>query len=107
MGWKQWPSWLKGGVISSGIIAVIDILAVILVDFTSGGLSNIGEIIYLIQAAAIGIPLALLGIIDLQYLDNTGDRLIFFIWSLLVFFSIGSLFGWIVGKIKANKQLPN
>ena len=102
MGWKTWPSWVKGGIIT---IIIVIILYLILLPFSgpcsigtfdcSGGLN---------YSSLIGIP-AILFILFLEeislFIDN--DMLIVievFVFSGIFYFFIGAIIGWVVGKIR-------
>jgi len=76
MGWKDWPYWLRGGIIS-GII--FDLVVLILL----WSISNSGE--------GGGIPLFSTAV------------LFGLIVGFGLGFIIGAIIGWIVGKIKSKK----
>ena len=79
MGWKDWPYWLKGGLIS----------LIFLVFFP----------ITIIASCIIG---GILGFIN--SCENQGSKLYLnvIIYSIILF-GIGAFIGWIIGKIKNRK----
>jgi len=83
MFWKNWPSWLKGGLIGL-IIYIIYFLVVIFTIYTRG------------EQWKLGMAMGWLGSMFV-----TG-----FIITILQFFLIGALIGWVYGKIKSKKQQP-
>jgi len=90
MGWKDWPYWLKGGVI--GLIAgIIDIIAALAFQAPT---CEIGATCP--QQHIIG-KIALLLIYPLQILGKSIPTVI---TILIYFFIIGAIIGLIVGKVK-------
>jgi len=102
MGWKNWPYWLKGGLIGVGIgiiLAVIGIIAVIERPLA-------GEFLYFVQL--IGI----FGLGSFLQTDCVGEACFGNVFIALILMPIGYLIkgllvgaitGWVVGKIKAKK----
>ena len=85
MGWKNWPYWLRGGLI--GIIVGIILL-------------SIGE--------RTSLPIEGNIFSSASYAD--GPFLYIVIFALIIFFIIGAIIGLIVGKIKSKRlktQKPN
>ena len=90
MGWKEWPMWVKGGVIFL-IFPIIGLYGLLTCEEYSC-------IIYLPFAGGI-----------LFFED--GDSPLFHVVNFIFYFVIGALIGcisaligWIVGKIRARKQ---
>ena len=81
MGWKDWPSWVKGGV-----IGIFLILLYLLIFIISSDLLQLGE-----RAFAFALPLFLV--------SGTNDFL-GLIFTLIAYFVLGAIIGWIVGKIR-------
>lgn len=91
MTWKNWPVWLKGGLI--GAIAFLA-FAITSVITNNPFLRSVGEFlegIYLVRALLTGT------IIEL--------KIYWFGWiySILVWFLIGALIGRIISKVKGKK----
>lgn len=113
MGWKEWPSWVKGVLISllcfltillfTVLIKLIDLIYV----FEPG---SFGNFLYLIENRIIG----LMGFIPGMILNPSGSTghgafgisalLIWWPIDILQFVIIGAIIGWIVGKIKSKNQ---
>jgi hypothetical protein len=96
MGWKNWPYWLKGGLISIFVFLVSSIPS--LFSFQIDALS--------IVALLLGILGTLLWVVFANYFPKESFPLfietIVFIVSVLSSFLVGSLIGWIYGKIKSK-----
>ena len=104
MGWKEWPYWIKGGILLS---ALSIIFAFLLIPFGNYYPTDIGSPYW-------GIILLRPSYVIIDFLQNTGLRIYaindslysFFkalVISLILYFLFGSLIGWIYGKIKAKK----
>lgn len=102
MGWKNWPSWVKGGII--GII--ISLFAVFIVYLIGGFEEN--YLFYIIQFPIIPAWYIFAFIFDLMadngpYIEN----LIFLklIFGFAFGYAIYGIFiGWLIGKIKSKKE---
>jgi uncharacterized membrane protein len=84
--------WLKGGLI--GAIAFLAFAIIILIT-NSSFLGYVGEFlegIYLLKALKTGT------------ITESKIYWVGWIYSVLVWFLIGALIGWIIGKIKAKKE---
>jgi hypothetical protein len=99
MGWKEWPSWVKGGVISIYVTFSLIIIG-FLVSIIYPEILKILVIFFIwihyiipLEANNMGTGFIIMGIILISSP----------ILSLLFFFLIGALIGWIYGKIK-NKN---
>ncbi|MBI2558573.1 hypothetical protein HYW20_04575 [Candidatus Woesearchaeota archaeon] len=89
MGWKDWPYWLKGGVIVLGIYLIATLS---LLPFGETG-GNPRFPLWLVPSL---FPLFIL-------IEILGDVQINpYIISPIFYFLIGSLIGWIVGKFKSK-----
>lgn len=99
MGWKDWSYWLKGGV-----IALIIQILFFLIDSLNGSFLD----------TRISLPLIiiwiLMGSLNLSFgcynkgvitLSNcTSYIIVSFILNLLLYFLVGALIGWIIGKVR-------
>lgn len=110
MSWKNWPSWLKGGMIGLVISIFVGLLS---------GISPIFNEIHLLSGISVwlqyifyAIPLSILGNWRwsfLHYCDYRPPELCppninTFIINGLIIFVIGVIIGWIYGKIKSKKR---
>jgi len=120
MGWKEWPSWLKGG-----IIGLILFILVYFVFYGTYALSNnnpgvepqasLWEAIFFIVGSLISYPIFFIaGIFDGPYRLGKYHEMFFssglslfqipnFLGWIILFFIyllIGIIIGWLIGKIK-------
>jgi len=96
MAWKNWPAWLKGGII--GVI-----VSVILYYIPIMGYSLIAILFEQIHSI-ITLPWQIIeAIFSWQVLISNSHQYLF--WGALIIngFLIGLLIGWIIGKIKQEK----
>ena len=117
MGWKDLPSWLKGGVIFSSIVLIFYLIALVGENITNGfgGLDFIIVPVFLLLvllSAPLIFIFSKLGLFNLFF--NSGEmfgsspKLLGGIALLIFYFLIGALIGWIVGKIKSkNSKTPS
>ncbi|MBU2104672.1 MAG: hypothetical protein KKF67_02775 [Nanoarchaeota archaeon] len=89
-------SWLKGGLILDIIYFVLVFLGLILGPLHPG--------IFIVFILAISIPGMWVTIFAPTSFYSDGFGWIFAIGSLITYFLIGALIGWLVGKIKSRKQ---
>lgn len=106
MGWKEWPSWLKGGIIAL-IIPIVSIIAMIGSLLDLDFLDSLGFMPYWILFAVLPFKfgyetclISLPGCIPNVPLIFTIAMVILFFLS---FFLIGAIIGFIIGKIKSIK----
>jgi len=110
MGWRDWPYWLKGGVI--GLIILIPGALFI---FTSIGglillllfpilllLNPIGDYIYQTYRVADVSPTGFV-MYSLPNKFMLIKYIIYFLGVIIYVFLLGALIGWIYGKIKNRK----
>lgn len=110
MGWKEWPSWLKGGMVLVIIYIILILLSVFTLyyDFTTWT----SEVMFWTYVAIVS-PTEFLSLIlpikfplGIGFLGGPSDSEM--ITSLIVlaifYFFIGSIIGWIYGKIKNRNQ---
>ena len=100
MGWKNWPAWLKGGIICLFLYGAITL---ILLPF--GYPSGCQWLCFpywiiptFIGSGLISYPFSMLTGSDLW--DEFG-----LIGAIVFYFIIGAIIGWIVGKVK-NRNKP-
>jgi len=124
MGWKNWPYWLRGGIISFIIVFALTILytlnLVIIELIVPGGdidyISGIEDILTVISFFMIVIiafivsipllPLSIFGVRSIPGIDagNILSNYLFFFFMSIIWFIIGAIIGLIVGKVKKKKQ---
>ena len=97
MGWKNWSSWLKGGII--GIVIFLILLALsVIIDFPRGEFGNIFEWILM----WLGVPIIMLA--RVLFSIEIGPPLTnFYIIMIPYSFIVGVIIGLIVEKIKSRK----
>ena len=97
MGWKEWPSWLKGGLITTILFGIPLIFSEI---YRRGSWEMVGSLSFMDQvyltlhklpANIIPLPIR--------------SRAIYLILALLIYFLIGAIIGFIYGKIKSKNQI--
>lgn len=96
MEFRDWPSWLKGGlifvIIGLGLFFIMDYL--IISEYT---------IDLIVQNLKIGDSVECAKYGTCYYLPFS----IRFIFDMLIYFLIGALIGLIIGKLKSKKQPQN
>ena len=102
MGWKNWPYWLKGGILFSLINALLSTLIYLILLI----LKNNFDTIRFAAEYSFFLVISLLFINPAWYFS--GPRSYFdIIFGLVVgaalYFIIGAIIGWIYGKIKSRK----
>ena len=98
MGWREWPAWLKGGVIGLILLILAFIVSVSCVSLVVGP----NQLSCVIPALPI-----LIGGILAELLGFQNKLVVYFIMDsvdLILYFSIGAFIGWIVGKLKNRNQ---
>ncbi|MFA5259489.1 MAG: hypothetical protein WC979_08675 [Candidatus Pacearchaeota archaeon] len=116
MGWKDWPLWLKGGIISSLIYIVPEIIHFIVVLLLFYHIGSSFLTLFLILTYLINILINLptlffLGLFGIKsytleiHWGTVGDwfslstpNLLLIISSILVYFMIGAFIGWLIGR---------
>ena len=112
MGWKQWPYWVKGGILAVIISFVGGIILASIQQFTDVNLLDTSSYIAFVLIFPFLIGLASFLLISLTIESGgqgweEGSPLIAFgiiIIGTLVVFLVGAVIGLIVGKIKSKKQ---
>ena len=94
MGWKNWPYWLRGGIIG----LIIEVLAYPVFFLC---LSNYDYIclIFLFPSSFIGPLVELTDSIGPQITMST-----FLIINAIIVIILGIVIGWVIGKIKSRKK---
>ena len=102
MEWKNLPSWLKGGIIVSILYLIIGL---ILIKYPCDSPGSFGGQCWGLEMYFILISYPVLGILYRLEIDPKNKYLIL-IATFLVYFVIGSIIGYIYGKIKSwrNKK---
>lgn len=114
MSWKEWPSWLKGGVIGTIIFILLILFSLILSYlhsfFYNNGINSISFIIELLQIfiGTIGIyPIFFISNLTHldKYLIGSGEPLLGLsmiggIVGLLIYFITGAIIGALIGKFR-------
>jgi len=115
MGFKEWPAWLRGGIIGLSILIYISII----LSFFYLFFASFGDTTGMLRKSPIGSSLDLAEkfmdftikpwitadpgmIILILYMFFTA--LAFFLQFCIFFFIIGALVGWYVEKIKSRKE---
>jgi len=105
MGWKNFPSWLKGGIIVLALITFLFLILFVMGAKNTTNLYNSDKISYsqVTPLYAYLIPNFLR--IPLNTYSQTGTLLSFIgriIEGFILWFVVGALIGFIVGKIKSR-----
>lgn len=99
MGWKAWPSWVKGGEIG----LIISLVSLLLISISG----NYGEDLpgfLVLLLAYLYFPVVILPTTQIiDNLGNVGGRLLMGLFLLVFYFLVGVVIGWIVGKLR-NKS---
>ncbi len=100
MGWKNWPYWIRGGLLGA-IITIIGYIFIIMVGIGFPILFYIPDIIIALPYRFIAKSFVynILG-------SNLGSYVLLFSYIIAIFpnFIIGAIIGLIIGKIKSKKQ---
>ena len=101
MSWKDWPYWLKGGLIGLVSAFIIIPLLKILCPYLGYDIHGLGKNsvcnFLLITTMLMGIFIYLI-----SFRNDLLSLVLFFILLGLIFFGIGALIGRIYGKIKSK-----
>ena len=112
MSWKDWPYWLRGGLIGLIIpvaILIIGIIVIIELLKDGGGFAfNVPAIfVILVLIFILSSPVILVStIFKIHILSDTNfysSIILSVIISLPIYFIIGAIIGFIYGKFKRNK----
>ena len=97
MAWKDWSYWLKGGVILGIIAIVVEVIDLVAGKiFCSDPFAGNGASLCLFPTRVIELPIVMM--IGIQ------NNLIILITSIVIWFLIGTIIGWIYGKIKGRSD---
>jgi hypothetical protein len=108
MGFKEWPSWVKGGVIFL-LINVLFLIVLFIIDarcFDDLNCRNSDNVLVNIFSIFLGVS----NVIGWLFVFGDGgtdfSRLItIVIISFILSFLVGALIGWIVGKMKSRGEV--
>ena len=99
MSWKDWPSWLKGGI----VFAVIELIFLFLPISSTDFINHFNENYNYPFILAMMLGWATTGF-DSPNLFAPFGAVFFVIYFLVFSFIIGSIIGFIVGKIKSRGE---
>lgn len=100
MGWKKLPSWLKGGIILSVLYLIISLILIkypCSTGYLRGQCLGLGILFLVLSSPGLGI----LNLLSIEYSENLYLAIIF---TFSIYFIIGAIIGWIIGKIKSRKR---
>ncbi len=105
MKWKDFPTWLKGGIIGVIIGILTFLVGYFYQELTKDKIRTmlvVEKRLWLIILIFFPVLISLL-ILELM---GIGDKylVIVLLLSLIIYFLIGAFIGWIVGKIKPKKK---
>ena len=97
MGWKNWSYLIKGGFIG----ASIGVIYLLLAWFQAIPIFTILLTISIMASCGSGETSSSVGLLgNCQWASKYFIMFIIVILTLIVFFGVGALIGWLVGKIK-------
>ena len=104
MRWKNWPYWLKGGIIAGTISALVIILSFLSCEIADivRGYDDIciGTLFLVLLSMPNFFVFRLLGFLFNGGLDV--GLIVFYLILIFVYFVIGIVGGWIIEKLKKN-----
>ena len=103
MGWKEWPMWVKGGIILFCLSSILGILDFSCLIHKSGFECIPFEIPTLITSPFRGIFLSITYHTTSNSLVQLSQFLVI-LTSVLLWTIVGAVVGWIVGKVKERRQ---
>lgn len=98
MSWKNWPYWLKGGLITILIYLLLTIFLIIIFFIFKSQIS-------LIFFQIISLPTTLVNNLFGIYSGHNGIINKIFFTSIIIYFIIGFIIGLIYGKIKKKREV--
>jgi|SRR3989344_330879 len=115
MGWKEWSSWVKGGIISTVLLSLLVILVFIFYnpqvicsswkDCPTVENLWIISFIYALLNDYLFVPLeSFFRVGGMHGSNNLTGRLTGLVFMIVYFFGIGAVIGWIVGKMRGGKK---
>ena len=96
--WKNWPNWLKGGIIAVSINLILMIIAIIYALIAN---ASRDAIIYLIGLVQIPSFIAV-WYASYTNTDSLFEGIIALMLGLTGYFLEGVIIGWLIGKIKSK-----
>ncbi len=106
MGWKDYPYWLKGGIVSLFLVIILTITLFIINPSCNGECwFPLWNLVWILPSAIISAPLSAITGYDLwdEFLNFGGGYIGRILLPILFYFLVGAFIGWIIGKIK-NKR---
>lgn len=100
--WKNWPYWLRGGVIGGGV-TLLYVLLVYSCDYTTSGYSSLDCGLTFLVFGPI-YPIFLLGVFFVGTLDIPSPFETLMMISVVAWLIIGALIGLLVGYLKSRKK---
>lgn len=94
-------TWLKGGIILSGIVFILTIISLLLRFIGNGNLADSFAI-----PLFIGFIIGLLFFgLNMNFEPTLSENIIFTLLSLILYFIIGALIGWLISKFKKPQNI--
>ncbi len=107
MGWKNWPYWLKGGLIFTMLVLLVTFIIGLIAVISYSNIPFSGKDIFLIYFIIIYLfpSYSLLNVLKSSpgsFLE--GNIITAIITSSVIWFLIGALIGFVIGKIKSSRK---
>src|SRR3989344_4835059 len=107
MGWSEWPAWVKGGVIFSGLYFILLGVAYLLIYMFDNNMTTLLIFVGIISAGTFFLYLfetfTTLHLSTGGYVP--GATILGWILIFIIYFIIGAIIGFIVGKIKSRDEV--
>ncbi len=100
MAWKNWPVWVKGGIIASLLGLIYSLLSTIFIFQVP---EVVSKHLYVFGILICGLKDGD-GILPATLCKGSLGLVLVIISALILLFIIGSLIGLIIGKIKSTKK---
>jgi hypothetical protein len=93
--WKQWPYWLRGGVIGGGVALILGLLSSFCIYITTPPFAseNLG-----LQCVPFSVPFFIFWFVSLDFVLDTSYSLLFL--TVLIWFALGAVFGAVFNYLK-------
>lgn len=108
MGWKDWPYWLKGGIIGLIVFLVISLFFILYEFIGIGVFIDFFFILSIFFSIITSLPFYIYDfILQILSINIYWNSFSLFISGVINYFFTGAIIGWIYGKIKERKnKLP-